>query len=603
MVKVFDRRGEHLTTIDPASIPNDVEEILLSNNNFATLPAATFQRKFALWKCDLSMNCLTDLSFLSHYGGLGYLDLRNNSLLFDELLQISHISIAHLRVDGNEFSNITNSHPLTIPAILERVWVLDGFFISDFTRRRAKEFKETLAFAEAVLACRRVKTTISKHTSVSQAAMAFLGGETFRTRSDGDFSSSQGLALNSCHLQPQIIRLRHLSTLYPPTLPPGHFLDYFSLALAILGLEWMNIPFDLIPRVTAPGYWACNSDSFNNLEQFERLLLLLSLCDKIAPETSIEDELWQALGAVHFIQTGEAPLQGSTPRLLVCAFMERSPDAIDNADRAVYGKLRQDAHFTGTDVDLSEIHREIIAPIPSEAQNCPRRGDIVNVTHPVTGEWVPTTCHLVRDGRVYTRGKRGVVQVPVSALYWDKRGTWREAGSREVPKQRVRARSQIDGAFITISKTQEEEVPVVAETPKPKFGTIEEPVAVSPMTILKTNKKKMLDTKFIDRTIKPVETFRGIGDPGAAKVAVVPRVKPIRRGNRLVQDVVNITQGAYVGGGRHLRRFNVRVENALTHKSQYVWISEDEVSPDDVAMLVQLYRKHIESKMMIIPDM
>ena len=603
MTKIVDLRDKQLTTLEPSSVPNDVEELLLSNNSLATLPGNMFQRKFALWKLDLSFNCLTDLSFLQCFGGLGYLDIRNNLLFFDELLQIQHIYIAHLRLESNEFSKIANANPLTIPAILERVWVLDGQFISDFIRKRAKEFKETLAFSETVLACRRVKTTISQNSSISKAAMAFLGGESFRVRSDGDFTSSQGLSLNSCHAQPQVVRLRHLCTLSQPVLPNGSFLEYFALALGILALEWMNVPLDVIVRVVAPGYWACNSDTFSGLEQFERLMLLLRVCETIAPETAIEDGLWQALGAGRYIQTGEAPMIGATPRLLICAFLERSEEVCDNLDRACYIKLRQDAHFTGTDVDLTEIHREIIAPIPSEVQQLPRKGDIVKIRHPVTGEWVQMTCQSVKDGRVYTRGTRTIVQIPLNSLFWDKRGTWREAGSRVVPPaQRVRARSQINGAFITISKTQEEaEQPVPVEPPKPQFGTIQEPVATSPMAILMTNKKKLLDTKFIDRTIKPVETFRGIGDPVAPRHVAVPRVKPIRRANRLVQDVVNVAPGAYIGGGRQLRRFNVRVENALTHKSQYVWINEDEVSPEDVARLIDLYQKHIASKMTIIP--
>jgi hypothetical protein len=52
-----------------------------------------------------------------------------------------------------------------------------------------------------------------------------------------------------------------------------------------------------------------------------------------------------------------------------------------------------------------------------------------------------------------------------------------------------------------------------------------------------------------------------------------------------------------------VRRFNVRVENALTHKSQYLWINEDKISQEDVAKLVEMYRRHIEEKLTINPGL
>ena len=153
MESVVDLRGRNLTTVEISAVPKYVEELLLSNNSISTLPLELFRNKVALWKIDLASNTLVDLSFLECFGALGYLDLRNNYLMIDELLQISHIYIAHLRIESNMFSQFTNAYPLTIPAILERVWVIDGQFISDFVRRQAKEFKETLLFADTVLAC------------------------------------------------------------------------------------------------------------------------------------------------------------------------------------------------------------------------------------------------------------------------------------------------------------------------------------------------------------------------------------------------------------------------------------------------------------------
>jgi hypothetical protein len=49
-----------------------------------------------------------------------------------------------------------------------------------------------------------------------------------------------------------------------------------------------------------------------------------------------------------------------------------------------------------------------------------------------------------------------------------------------------------------------------------------------------------------------------------------------------------------------MRKFNVRVENLLTRRSQYLWIHEDEVAEEDVARLVEMYRSHIEKKFTVI---
>lgn len=196
-----------------------------------------------------------------------------------------------------------------------------------------------------------------------------------------------------------------------------------------------------------------------------------------------------------------------------------------------------------------------------------------------------------------------LVQLPLVGLYWDGRGTWREAQPRDDNRNKARrAKTQLSRAFVTISKTQEEDemAQTLPESPKQQFPTMREPHASNPVSVLMSSMKRMNSTKFIDRTMKPVETFRGIGDPVRPQHRTIPRNAPARKPNQFVQDVVNITPGHDMGYGKKSRRFNVRVENALTHKSQYIWINEDEVSPEDVERLMNLYRKHIESKMTII---
>jgi hypothetical protein len=88
----------------------------------------------------------------------------------------------------------------------------------------------------------------------------------------------------------------------------------------------------------------------------------------------------------------------------------------------------------------------------------------------------------------------------------------------------------------------------------------------------------MNTSKFIDRTVRPVDTFRGIGKPVNPPRVTVPITVPTRKPNQFIQDIVNVTMGPDIGYGHRVRRFNLGVENALTHKSRYLWINEDDIS-------------------------
>jgi Leucine-rich repeat (LRR) protein len=160
-MKVVDLSARGLFEFDPSLITTDTVELRIPDNQLTCLPSETFKGKSKIWSLDFSRNFISNLSCLKHFGALGYLDLRNNCLAFDELLDIEHIYIAHLRIDANPFSKLTEVHPLTLPALLKRVWIIDGQFISDFVRKQARSFRETIPFGETVLACRRIQTTFS----------------------------------------------------------------------------------------------------------------------------------------------------------------------------------------------------------------------------------------------------------------------------------------------------------------------------------------------------------------------------------------------------------------------------------------------------------
>jgi hypothetical protein len=84
-----------------------------------------------------------------------------------------------------------------------------------------------------------------------------------------------------------------LSTLHPPVLPDGTFLDYFAVALGILSMEWMKQPMDTIPHVFYHNCRVLKCGEMVNLEQYERLFVLLLVSDRSRPQTDIEQELWQ----------------------------------------------------------------------------------------------------------------------------------------------------------------------------------------------------------------------------------------------------------------------------------------------------------------------
>jgi hypothetical protein len=510
------------------------------------------------------------------FTALGVLDLRGNRLALDDLLAIRGVYIAHLRIDGNLFTPFTDSCPLTLPAVFERAWIIDGQFISDFIRTQSRAFSRTLAFGETVLACRRFPTALPPQTGPSQGAATFLG----TVRETGEILSAGGIQLkNNDHLS-QIYRLRHLSSLCPPSVPPGEFYDYFALALAILSVEWIMVGISPIPNVFCPAYWKACGEEIERLEPFERLLLLLKIADIARPDGTIQTELWNSLGVMKFVNSGDIPMRGAPPRLLICAFLERTQDIEDNIDRPFYLKIRELGGFNGRDPSLQEIYEEMIAPIPSGVSQGPNKGEKVSVLHPVSREWVEAVCLFCKNGRVYTKFESDFIQLPLIGLFCDK-GRWREARRR---KEALRGQSELD---------------VI----QAHFPTMPEIGYSDTRALLRRNLKVMSSSKFIDRSVKPIETFRGIIEPIKPPHTVLRRSAPTRKPTQVIQDVVNVTFGAEMGHGRRVRRFNVRVQNVLTGKSQYQWVDEDEVTPGDVELLARLYKTHIEGRMTIMPGL
>lgn len=124
-----------------------------------------------------------------------------------------------------------------------------------------------------------------------------------------------------------------------------------------------------------------------------------------------------------------------------------------------------------------------------------------------------------------------------------------------------------------------------------------------PQYFLKVGKSMLAKSPFVDRTAKRKESFSGIGAPEGSGRRAVPIAGPLRSSNEQVDTVVNVTFGPEMFRGEPLRRFNVRYVNTRTGRAKYAWIAEDKVTDADVSRLLDLYRRHIESKLKVIPGL
>jgi hypothetical protein len=140
--------------------------------------------------------------------------------------------------------------------------------------------------------------------------------------------------------------------------------------------------------------------------------------------------------------------------------------------------------------------------------------------------------------RVVTRAHGELFQLPLAGLFWDARGRWREARKASTPP-RPRASSSQQTTFVTVSEARPQR-----ERSKPQFpAMLPEPARSDTTILLQTGIQLMNTSKFIDRTVRPVDTFRGIGKPVNPPRVTVPKTAPTRKPNQFIQDVVNVIMG------------------------------------------------------------
>lgn len=625
----FEKQHQNLEELDPNEIPADATTINISNNNFSTLPQETFNQKMKVYKFYISHNNLIDLSFLRCFEALTTLDISFNQLEIDELLQIRHIYILFLNAERNGFVDKLKDHPLSLVVILKRVWIINGTFVTDYARQMAKQYKKTLEFGESILDARREKLSEHSSSGTINAARHFLIGTSFKFQEPGKFITPSGRYVKDLARRPQIEKLKFLHQNYPIDVPTGTFLDYFALILGILSYQWMNIPIAYIPRLLARGFWGIVASEVADLPEWKLWVLLYHLSQQMCSGLAIENDLWRALKVVNYIKTGVQPVPGSIPRLIIAAFLFRALDPSEHQDcidLKLYQNLRQWCNFSSLDESLATIYKEILGDLPVPEKH-PEKGETVAVIHPLIKKWINCKVAFVSTGRFFAQLSTIVLHLPLTCLFWDGRGVWRQMETVDKgirpktpharPKSAIvpRLSEQARMAFITASKTDQTmitesiandfHVPLsLVDTSRTRIAPPDNSQEIKKVVLPAF--QTMVRPEPVKTTAPPLRTlpkdFRGIVDPFVPRTPIVHRKTPSRPTNQVIQNVVNVCLGHEMRDGKRLRKFHVKVLNEVTKKVKYVWINEDELTPKDSDSLLNLYRTHIQSKMDVIHD-
>ena len=639
----LDLAGKSIKTLTKDEIPPNTTSLILTNNNISTLPSDIFHTKFKLWNINLSYNSLNSIKFLNCFGSLGILDLRHNQLMLEDLLEIRHINILFLYLGDNLFQKSMGEMSLALPALFKKAWTIDGMFISDDIRKRSKEYKRTISFSEALLSARRNQVAINQRECVSTTVSSLLAGNKFHIRDSSKFLSTNGVKTEQMIKKTQIERLTFLAGSYNNLhstksnlscfrLPEGNFYNYLAITLGILSVHWMNIPLALAPRVISRAYWSAISDDLLKFENWEQWIVLKEINCRIQPKDENEIKLWKKINLEHYIMKGEIPKFGSFPRFLISSVIYRNPDLSEeilaSEDMRLYLKFRNSANFGAPDLDFDMIYFEVFGKLPfNPILKAPKKNDVVAIKHPITNKWVNSRVKQVLNGRAYLKVDEYTLQMALTSIFWDGRGVYREnqrVEDLDLPELEINISQKKDflpyrplSALTPIRKRGKTFITVVdsakdAESLKQntkKLGVPLPPCAIpkknvipkdDPSFFLRTSQNLMNTSPFIDRKKYVSPNFRGIVDPHPQPKTIHLKARPTKRPTQVVDSVVNIALGQEVGPDRRVRKFLVRVINTNSQKASYIWINEDEIPEADVQRLVNLYKEHISSKMVIV---
>ena len=499
-----------------------------------------------------------------------------------------------------------------------------------------------------------------------QAGKSYILDHQIETQTDNDviFNPPLGETAYRTDHKSQIEKIKFLSTsfLFNFKLPDGEFSDYFGLALGILSVLWVDGTVDSIPRLLCRAYWFNLSEDIIKMKNWELLVVLYLICTKIQKYLgtfSIQNDTWKSLNIEKYVTTGKIPLVGSTPRMILAAFMSRAiaitecpaSESFSNDLRA-YFKYRKTCGLVQLDQTIKSVYLELVAPFyhPKNIQ-APMKNDRINCIHPLTGEWVTSTIKYVKNGRIFIFLDDVISQIPSSSVFWDSRGIWREDAKKEVkvPDDKFRNNSyRRKNTFITAShrytNPQEDEIQVDDKVDKQDNLNNNHQSDSNNINDTNTNDEDDdldLDLSNIERLINPISfvpkppqsaragnfnrrpyepsapeiiqapplhydesklmpgwrTFRGIVDPPRTRSKRINRVHVGLGPTQSIQDVVNIVKGNEYTNGKRVKRFNVKIYNVLTKKNKFAWITEDEISKKDVRKLNEIYQRHTTNKL------
>ena len=617
-MSVGDFRSKDLETIDTNDISTDVEHLLLSNNKLTELPHRLFVGKHKIWDIDLSKNQLTDVKALQIFKILHLLDLSDNCLEIDEILDLRPIFIFNLVIHGNGFQRFAGDNILYYVALLKRAWAIEGFFVTDYMRKQAKNFKKSMKFSETILAARRLQIPEHKTCSTAVAAQSFLSGTECKFHEPGVYANPHGTELRDLCKKPQIERLIYIwkSEKIRFEFPPSRQIDKLSMICGILAHHWLNVPIAAAARVVSREFWICLDSEIETLQNWEEFVLLLDFSKDVACEDEMTNEIWKTLNVQKYLETGQPPLIGSSARMILCSILFDS-DLTDAElesipDIKCYDKLMRAIPLKETESLIERVYHEVIEELPYELRRLPQVRDVISVRHPMTDKWVESTITHIGNGRVFTRiGNNIVVHLPMTALFWDGKGKWREMrpASDEKPKG-----TNIAHTFLTLAEAVNSKPdPRRYAVPLSVTGTSKRNITpVDRKFFLKTSQNMMNASPFVEQKKpkrkltekeKGYPSFRGIMDPVRPKTSVHRVTTPSRRPTQIIQGVINIVLGDEIAPGRYLRKFHVKVQNVNSKRISYAWIHEDEIPEEDVRRLVDMYKRLIESKMTVLPNL
>ena len=154
--RVLDMRRSKVETLSGFDVCTSLTALYASHNQLTDLDGVDDCRQ--LWRLDVSHNQVASLEGVSTFTALGYLNVEHNKLTWASLQPLARVNLIQLDIQrgntGLQLGSLTDlQFRACVMAVLPRLWVLDGQFITEEERHRAGEWAAD-NLPEAVAAAR-----------------------------------------------------------------------------------------------------------------------------------------------------------------------------------------------------------------------------------------------------------------------------------------------------------------------------------------------------------------------------------------------------------------------------------------------------------------